>query len=106
MPNEDQIERLQRDTLQQRFVHISRDLRSARSSLVEAVSGLTARGEKLEKLANLGAQLSDYAVQMNRSAAQRSGAVKFRVALALFLSALIVVSTGLWIYANPNTPQP
>jgi len=83
---------------------LRRDLFHTRGSLVNAVGGLVARGEKLERLAQLGTQLSDFAGEMSHVAARRSRITKFRVLFALSIAALCLVPTAYWVYANspPN----
>ena len=81
------------------------DLRHTRGSLVNAVGGLVARGEKLERLAQLGTQLSDFAGEMSHSAARRNRGVKFKVLFALSIAVLCLIPTAFWVYTNPTRHQ-
>lgn len=98
---EENEENLRRDSLQQSYVSIARDMRDARNSLWSAVSGLTVRGEKLERLANLGAELAEYAGAMHTESQRRRRSVKFKAFLTLAIVSLCGVLTGLYLYTFP-----
>lgn len=98
MRAEPDIEEPQDNYLRTHAASMARDLEAARASLWKAVAGLTERGEKLEKLANLGTDLSEYAGELHRVARSRHRTLKFRVLLTLSLSVFCCISTALWIY--------
>ena len=81
---------MQQDENQSYLIQISRDVKSSRNSLLSTVNVLIGRGEKLERIAQLGEDLSAFSGELHRRTEQskKPRPQIFLIAFFVFLAAL------------------